>query len=207
MGRRVGRRLGCVVAGFVTLPVVCAPCLAVEVATCLQPENTLRRLRSEQVPFQLRSAHPSVSGHLGENRRQRAYPEGAADGDRHAVLAGLGGDQPQVAARLPNGDVAALAAQQACQLPPGEVPGAASDGQHLVADPVEADDRRAVGGVEVAVDRVADHGAQLLQIVGLGHDGRAQGSGDVAALRGLLDGEDELAGSHAWDGTTAAGRL
>src|ERR1700680_3957427 len=60
---------------------------------------------------------------------------------------------------------------------------------------MQAEDAGLFALIEVAAHGVADLPVEAVQIVGFGEDGLAESAGGIAALRGLLDEEDELAHS------------
>jgi hypothetical protein len=127
--------------------------------------------------------------------------------DRYVMHAALLRREAQVTAHLTR-DLIAIPAQRTGVRGPTDRGGDGarcalsrpSGRDDFVVDEMEPDRLRSLGIVlvVVAADRLADHRAQLREVVCFGDDRGAHGVGDVAAFLGLFD---DKTGSRSWAGS------
>src|SRR5258708_8502729 len=136
-----------------------------------------------------------MAGDISEDARERADAEVRVVGDRHVMFAALLGRESHVAARLSR-DGVSVAAERRCEVAPGEIARQPHSLRRddFIVDAMQSDHLRPVRIrlIEVTADGVADHLAELLEIIRFGDDRRADGVGDVPALVGVLDDEEDL---------------
>ncbi len=75
-----------------------------------------------------------------------------------------------MAPRLAHELITEVSTQQDGEVAPGEIPGAASHSEQLIAHPVQTNHPRRVRLIEGAPNRVADHLSETVQVVRLGED-------------------------------------
>lgn len=157
----------------------------------------------EEFIEQFGPADLKVRGHVGQNSGKRADVQRRVQRHRHMMLAPFAARQSDMAPRLPGLNIP-CAPQGFDEFRTSKVarkfhrhtllrPGVPLGAEKLVADEMQADDRRNGAGVKMAVNGIPDPTPKFVEIVSLGKNRFAQRAGDETAFVCIFDDENKFA--------------